>query len=207
MDPLKLIFFALLLILSISKVNATYYKYSISYYEVIPLADTVAFTPMKTDAVPNKGTGYVKNNPLITRQGRILGHVGGIYFYHGEDVIEDVVTITFGEDMKGIWCGSSINLRGLWYMTADGEADLDDQELAIVGGQGHFRGATGSVFYKRVQSQPQSVFYVTCNIYVPDFLFNGKAIEVDLDEQFKPDAKPEYFQEHGDLIKGRTSTI
>ncbi|KAG6544684.1 hypothetical protein Mapa_013874 [Marchantia paleacea] len=105
-----------------------------------------------------------------------------------------------------MWSGSSINLRGLWYMTADGEADLDDQELAIVGGQGHFRGATGSVFYKRVQSQPQSIFFVTCHIYLPDFLFNGEVIEVDLNEQFKTNAKPEYFQGHGELIKESTST-
>ncbi|OAE32355.1 hypothetical protein AXG93_3017s1250 [Marchantia polymorpha subsp. ruderalis] len=173
MDSLKLIFLALLSILSVSEVKATYYRYSINYYEVIPLSDTVAFTPTITDAIPNKGTGYVKNNALISIDGRVLGHVGGIYFYHGQDVIEDIVTITFGEDMQGIWAASSINLRGLWYMTPDGNADLDNQELAIVGGQGHFRGATGSVYYQRVQSQPQTIFYVTCDIYIPDFLFYG----------------------------------
>ncbi|BBN00961.1 protein MpDIR58 [Marchantia polymorpha subsp. ruderalis] len=207
MDSLKLIFLALLSILSVSEVKATYYRYSISYYEVIPLSDTVAFTPKKSDAIPNKGTGYVKHNALITQEGRVLGHVGGIYFYHGQDVIEDIVTITFSKDMRGIWCASSINLRGLWYMTPDGEADLNNQELAIVGGQGHFRGATGSVYYQRVQSQPQTVFFVTCDIYIPDFLFYGKAIEVDLDQQFKPDSKPQFLHGHGDLmIKGMIAT-
>ncbi|OAE27587.1 hypothetical protein AXG93_492s1030 [Marchantia polymorpha subsp. ruderalis] len=182
-----------------SKVNASYCKYVMSYYEFIPAGDTEVFKPLAADPVPNKGIGYVKNNLLYSSRDKtkVYGHIGGLYFYHTEDVIEDVVTITFSEDLVRPWGGSSISLRGSWFMTPDGQADLDKQELGIVGGQGQFRGATGFVKYEKVQKDPQTVFHVTCHIYVPDFVGRDHEVEINLNELLEADAKPNGFHGHG----------
>ncbi|OAE27584.1 hypothetical protein AXG93_492s1000 [Marchantia polymorpha subsp. ruderalis] len=180
-----------------SKVNASYCKYVMSYYEFIPAGDTEVFKPLAADPVPNKGIGYVKNNLLYSSRDKtkVYGHVGGLYFYHTEDVIEDVVTITFSEGLVRPWGGSSISLRGSWFMTPDGQADLDKQELGIVGGQGQFRGATGFVKYEKVQKDPQTVFHVTCHIYVPDFVGRDHEVEINLNELLEADAKPNGFHD------------
>ncbi|OAE24086.1 hypothetical protein AXG93_2752s1000 [Marchantia polymorpha subsp. ruderalis] len=182
-----------------SKVNASYCKYVMSYYEFIPAGDTEVFKPLAADPVPNKGIGYVKNNLLYSSRDKtkVYGHVGGLYFYHTEDVIEDVVTITFSEGLVRPWGGSSISLRGSWFMTPDGQADLDKQELGIVGGQGQFRGVTGFVKYEKVQKDPQTVFHVTCHIYVPDFVGRDHEVEINLNELLEADAKPNGFHGHG----------
>ncbi|OAE22900.1 hypothetical protein AXG93_3544s1120 [Marchantia polymorpha subsp. ruderalis] len=83
-------------------------------------------------------------------------------------------------------------------MTPDGQADLDNQELAIVGGQGQFRGATGFVKYEKVEKNPQTVYHVTCHIYVPDFFCCDHEIEININELREADAKPCDFHDHGD---------
>ncbi|BBN19041.1 protein MpDIR5 [Marchantia polymorpha subsp. ruderalis] len=208
MDTMKLIFLPLLLLLSISKVNASYCKYVISYYEFIPAGDTEVFKPMTTDAIPNKGIAYVKNNLLYSSRNKnqVYGHIGGLYFYHTEDVIEDVVTINFSDDLIRPWGGSSISLRGAWFMTPDGQADLDDEELAIVGGQGQFRGATGFVKYEKVQKTPQTVFFVTCHIFVPDFIYGNHAVEININDLLEADAKSEDSHGHAELIEESRAT-
>ncbi|BBN12435.1 protein MpDIR57 [Marchantia polymorpha subsp. ruderalis] len=50
-----------------SKVNTSYCKYVMNYYEFIPAGDTEVFKPLAADPVPNKGIGYIKNNLLYSQ--------------------------------------------------------------------------------------------------------------------------------------------